>query len=68
MNQKQALLKYLRNHTGITTWLAVEQLGIACLHKRIKELESDGYKITRKWLAGQNRYGNQIRVIKYCLA
>lgn len=67
MNQKQALLNYLKRNQGITTWVAFDQLGICCLHKRIAELEDDGHKFTREPLYGEGRYGNPVRVIKYRL-
>lgn len=66
-NQNEALLKYLVNHAGITTWAASDRLGISCLHKRIAELEQDGHDIHREWLSGKNRYGNPSRVMRYKL-
>ena len=69
MNQKIALLNYLKTHkTGITIWVAVAELGITCPHKRCAELESDGHKIIRTWIHGTNRYGNPVRIRKYKLA
>lgn len=42
--QCQRLLAYLRkNKRGITTMDAFRELGITCLHKRIKELETIPY-------------------------
>ena len=66
-SQNEALYNYLLNHKGITTWEAVDKLGITCLHKRAKELEESGHKIHRTWLEGRNRYGNKSRVIRYSL-
>jgi hypothetical protein len=67
MNQKIALLNYLKRNKGITTWVAMDQLGIARLSERIRELESDGHKIGRESLHGEGRYGNPVRVTKYRL-
>ena len=69
MTQKEALLAYLKKHPkGITIWVAFEVLGITCPHKRIADLEADGYKIDRQSIDGLNRYGNPCRVTRYRLA
>lgn len=68
MNQKQAIIKYLKTHrAGITTWTGFE-LGVTRLSERIRELEADGHKIIRTPVTGTNRFGNPVRVIKYRLA
>ena len=68
MNQKQALLDYLKKHKkGITAGGAIEMLGILSLHKRIAELESDGYLFDRMTKRFQNRYGNPTSVMWYRL-
>ena len=68
MTQKQALLAYLKkNGKGITTWVAFDQLGISCVHKRISDLEKDGHKIERQSVAGVNRYGHPCKVTRYRL-
>ena len=64
-SQNAALYNYLLNHKGITTWEAVEKLGITSLGKRICELQSQGHKIDKVWLDGTNRYGNKCRVVRY---
>ena len=66
MTQKQAILKYLKTHKGITTWTGFE-LGITRLSERIRELEADGVKIVRSTVHGTNRYGNPVRLVKYSL-
>lgn len=66
-SQNEALYNYLLNHKGITTWEAMDKLGISCIHKRCAELEQQGHKIMRVWLEGKNRYGNKSRVIRYQL-
>ena len=69
MTQKEALLAFLRkNKKGITTYSAFEFLGISCVHKRVSDLEADGYKIDRQSIDGLNRYGNPCRVTRYRLA
>lgn len=66
-SQNEALLHYLKNHIGITTWEAVEKLGITSLSKRICELQDIGIKIDKIYLDGTNRYGNACKVIRYQL-
>ena len=54
MNQREALVKYLRrNKTGITVWTAMQDLGIARLSERVRELEADGYEFHRHTLTGE---------------
>lgn len=68
MTQKEALLNYLKRHPkGLTTWVAFEILGITCVHKRVADLEADGYAIERQTIDGTNRYGNPCRVTRYRL-
>lgn len=69
MTQNQALLAWLKKHPkGITTWVAFDQLGLSCVHKRIAELEAQGHTIERQSIAGVNRYNNPCRVTRYRLA
>lgn len=66
-SQNEALYKYLLNHRGITTWEAVDKLGITSLSRRVCDLKSQGILIKKQWLSGKNRYGNPTRVIRYSL-
>ena len=69
MNQKTALLKYLKaNKSGLTQWTAAEKLGILRLSERIRELEKEGVKIIRKRMTATGRYGNKVSPMKYSLA
>lgn len=67
-NQKEAVLRYMRQHrTGITTWSAMG-IGVTRLSERIRELEAEGHKIKRKWSEiEKGRYGNPVRVMRYML-
>jgi hypothetical protein len=67
MNQKQALLKYLKTHKSITSMDAMEKLGIVCLHKRIAEIEKDGIWIDRYWHTQENRYGHIVKFMRYSI-
>lgn len=52
---------------GLTATEAVKEYGIGCLHKRVGELESKGYKFDRIWEDGENRYGHKTRYKRYYL-
>lgn len=68
MNQRQALLTYLKQHKGgITIWTAMQDLGIARLSERIRELEADGHKFTRIKMRAIGRYGHPVHPTKYKL-
>ena len=63
MTQKDALLKYLKNHKHVTSWTAMEHLRCLRLSERVRELEAEGHKIHRKWLSKDGK-----RVMAYSLA
>jgi hypothetical protein len=63
MTQKAALHKYLKTHKRITVWTAMADLRVLRLSERVRELEADGVKIKRQWLAKDAR-----RVMAYSLA
>lgn len=69
MNQKTALLKYLKAHpsVGVTQWTAAEKLGILRLSERIRELEREGVKVVRQRMTATGRYGNPVRPMRYML-
>lgn len=48
MSQKQAILKYLKNHKRITPWTAMHSLGCMRLSERIRELEAQGVRFVRQ--------------------
>lgn len=67
MNQKEALIKYLKSHKSISSIDAMEKLGICCLHKRIAEIEKDGVWIDRYWHTQENRYGHVVKFMRYSI-
>ena len=66
-SQQVRLEKYLKRHSGITTFQAMNELGILRLSERIRELEASGKKINRFRVTVKNRFGEDCRVVKYCL-
>ena len=66
MNQKQAVLQYLKRHKrGITQLEAVVKLGILRLSERCRELESEGYRIGRETEKKIGAYGHSVRYTRY---
>ena len=66
-SQQVRLENYLKKHSGITTLQAVNELAILRLSQRIIELEQKGLKINRFRVTVKNRFGEDCRVVKYCL-
>ena len=68
MNQRQALLRYLKTHKrGITQLDAINKLGIARLSERVRELEKIGAVIEHRAEQRINRHGNMCRYVRYIL-
>jgi len=65
--QKQRILAQLRlNPTGLTNGDLMFTLYITCPHKRIAEIEADGYRIDRdkRWHEGSRRWLTVYRLIE----
>lgn len=67
VTQEMRVLKYLKNHVGITDTQAREKLGISRLSGRIYNLRESGYQILNVWKEGVNRYGEATRFVEYRL-
>jgi len=67
IGSKPRIIKYMRNHGGITSQDAFKDLGITRLSARIKELRDMGYDISTIMVDGKNRYGEDIRYGLYRL-
>lgn len=67
MNQKEKVLKYIKDFGYITSWQAYQDLGIMQLGARIDGLQKDGYSFKKEWEQKKNRYGEPVRFIKYSL-
>ena len=68
MNQKEAVLRYMKTHKkGITAWTA-QDIGVLRLSERVRELQAAGHKIEKAWSEPKpNRYGHLTRVMRYWL-
>lgn len=67
MTQHEAIMKWCRNHKGITSYEAYDSLGITQLATRITELEARGTKFKRETIKKKNRYGENVRFVRYML-
>lgn len=67
MNQKELILKYIKDFGSITSYQAYIDLGITQLATRIKELKEQGYSFSYEWISKKNRYGKSVAFKKYKL-
>jgi len=68
MTQNEAVLEYMKDHGGITTWDAINVLHVTRLSARIADLRESGYKIsTRSVKVPATFYGKQTTVTEYRL-
>ena len=67
MNQKELILKYIKDFGSITYYEAVKDLGICQFGARLKELKKKGYVFSDKWITKKNRYGKPVRFKRYWL-
>lgn len=67
MNQKDRVLKYIKDFGSITCMEAFIELGVTQLGARIDGLVKDGHEIKTEWQKGKNRYGEPVSFKKYSL-
>ena len=67
MNQEQRIIEYMRDFGSITPLDAMRDLGIMRLASRISDLRQRGYRITRDFEKGTNRYGEHTKWARYKL-
>ena len=65
--QKNRVLDYMRNHDGITSIQAFNDLGITRISARIADLRADGFIIASVRESGKNRYGEKTNYVRYIL-
>lgn len=66
-SQNDRLLSHLKQGRKVTSYSAMELLGIASLHRRLADLREQGHDIYDKWEQIQNRYGEKVRIKVYQL-
>lgn len=67
MTQGQRIIRYIEDYGSITPYEAFRDLGITKLATRISELISSGMEFNKVIETGVNRYGEQIRYMRYSL-
>lgn len=67
MNQKQMILRHLRDYGHITSYEAFTEYGITRLAARIHDLRADGHNIKSMVQYARNRYGKKVKFEKYTL-
>ena len=64
-SQAARLLSHLKQGRKVTSYSAMELLGIASLHRRLADLREQGYVIQDTWQTIKNRYGEDVRIKVY---
>lgn len=65
--QAQRVLGYINDFGSITQLEAMNDLGVMRLASRISDLKKDGYPITSKVEAVENRYGEKCYIKRYSM-
>ena len=65
MNQRERIVRYLKDNGSITAYEAVKELGILQLASRLGELEGMGYTFDRQRISKKNRYGETVTFMRY---
>ena len=66
-SQAARLLSHLKQGRKVTSYSAMELLGIASLHRRLADLREQGFVIQDRWQTIKNRYGEDVRIKVYTL-
>ena len=61
--QAQALLNYLQKFQGITSTVALRELGIARLAARVYDLRRAGYNVEKTMISVDSRYDERGRTL-----
>lgn len=67
MNQETRILNYMRDFGSITPLDAMREFGIMRLASRISDLKKRGYRISREFEKGTNKYGESTKYARYRL-
>lgn len=67
MTQCERVLQYMEKYGSINPMQAMEDLCCMRLASRISDLRHDGNKISRRMVAGVNRYGEKVTYAEYRL-
>ena len=67
MTQGERIVKYMQDYGTITPMEAFADLGITKLATRVSELRQAGVQIKKEPVKAKNRYGDDIRYMRYSL-
>ena len=67
MTQCERVLQYMQDFGAINPMQAIGDLGCYRLGARIWDLRREGHNITRRMVAGKNRYGERVSYAEYRL-
>lgn len=67
MTQCERVLKYMRDFGSINPLQAMGDLGVMRLAARVSDLRKEGHKISRRMVAGRNRYKEKVAYAEYFL-
>ena len=67
MNQRERILRHMRDYGGITQAEAFTEYGISRLGARIYEMKAAGIPIKSETVTGKNRYGERTCFARYSL-
>ena len=63
--QRKAVLDYFKEHKGLTSIQAFELFGATRLASIVHDLRRAGYDIRNVWVESTNRYGEDVRYVRY---
>lgn len=65
--QKSEVLRFMKTHSGITSYQAIQHFGATRLSDIIFKLRKEGYEIETKQITTKNRFGHTVTYAKYSL-
>ena len=65
--QKSEVLMFMKTHSGITSYQAIQHFGATRLSDIIFNLRKEGYEIKTEQITKKNRYGHTTTYAKYSL-
>lgn len=67
MTLTRRVLNYMLDYDGITSWEAIKEFGATRLSAIVFNLRKKGFVIENEWIETKNRYGDNVRFVKYSL-
>lgn len=65
--QCERILRYMQDFGSVNPQQAMADLGVMRLAARISDLREQGHAISRRMVAGKNRYGEAVSFAEYRL-